>query len=240
MKSRGKLIFLYIGLFLQSCNSIQKQRMLSHPIRDTDIERDLGQADSPLIIELRSKIQRLARNGFILQGNNLRNHSMREDLMFVFYHSLRFKRPGVPFFNQNERDRFVNLFIQNDGFRTLVWDVIRVDRPSSNIPQRRYMVEFRLKDLFKNTHRSLQGNMARAQEGTAPDYLYNDGIETVDVDHLFRDNSITIELPRTLHQDKTLDIDNLMDRNEERVIRDAAGHWKKRYRDFKVKIGSVR
>ncbi|UWW97176.1 MAG: hypothetical protein NMK33_01240 [Candidatus Cardinium sp.] len=211
--------------------------------------------------ETRAKFQRLEDEGFLGQTapdcrDILTNDDVRKHFMFLFYHCLTYKEPGLMFRTRNERDEFVNSFRRLPGSAALFWKPIRVDRPNS-LRGRPWTVEFRIRDLLVdfrdvelpdlNESRNLDdsGNLNinkltnlnvevlyqlhNVRRRRAPQYLG----DTVQIDYLFRDNSITVELPDYLHSQKTMLIDNIIrvptPEQTEGLIRQPGTYWHGRY-----------
>ncbi|UWW96952.1 MAG: hypothetical protein NMK33_00020 [Candidatus Cardinium sp.] len=141
------------------------------------------------------------------------------------------KKPGTVF-DEDGRDQFVREFRRIPGNQMLIWEPVRVDWDTNVARNNRrpYTVEFRIRDLFTNFYgfRSHDDsghldifNWDFAEHGRSPRYLG----DRVDVDHLFRDNSITIELPAFLHREKNRFIDNLIRLPLENVIRESDNYW---------------
>lgn len=236
------LLSWFFSFSLQSC-SIRGGELNINSIPIERLQRNLASYVNGCIPrETRAKFQRLQEEGFLgrtapdfrdIQNNN----DVRKHFMFLFYHCLNLKEPGVMFRTANERDEFVNNFRRIPGSAMLFWEPIRVDRNSNRRP---YTVEFRIKDLLINFRglRDLNesgnlddsGNLnvfalANIQNRHAPEYLG----DIVEIDHLFRDNSILAELPGYIHNQKTILIDNLMrvPRQEQvaGLIRESGNYW---------------
>ncbi|MDN5247424.1 MAG: hypothetical protein QWI37_04285 [Candidatus Cardinium sp.] len=150
--------------------------------------------------------------------------------MFLFYNFLIIKEPGRLFENRQERDEFVYDFRRVQGSGMLLWEPIPVNKRAYRDRPPKYLVKFRIKDLFLDFYDFPPGNNLRnlnifefavAQDGRAPQYMD----DTVDIDHLFRDNSITVELPSFIHAEKTMFIDNLIRVNTEKLIRESRDYW---------------
>lgn len=224
------LLSWFLSCFLQSCSI--RSRGLNADINTIPVEllqRNLASHVHGCIPrETRAKFQRLQDEGFLgrtspdfrnIQGNN----DIRKHFMFLFYHCLNLKEPGVMFGTQNERDEFVNRFRSIPGNSMLFWKPVRVDRRNSRRP---YTVEFRIRELLTdlgnldvedlnesgildesdNLDIDALYALDNVQNRRAPEYLG----DTVQIDHLFRDNSITVELPDYLHLQKTMLIDNII------------------------------
>ncbi|WP_144087207.1 hypothetical protein [Cardinium endosymbiont of Dermatophagoides farinae] len=236
------VLLLYIVLFLPSCYSIKNGKLGVHPtITIGELEQDLADdVDGCFYRETISKFEKLEEIGFLgdqipNNDNILTSDHVRRHFMFLFFNCLILKEPGRLFQNAQERDEFVDDFRRIPGNGMLLWEPIPVNkRPWRDRPAR-YLVEFRIKDIFLNFYDFPPGNnlgnlnifeFAVAEAGRAPQYM-ND---TVDIDHLFRDNSITIELPSFIHAEKTMFIDNLIRVNIENLIRTSRNYWLNRTR----------
>ncbi|WP_162789912.1 hypothetical protein [Cardinium endosymbiont of Sogatella furcifera] len=214
---------MYTGLFLHSCSAIRAHRSNITPITRQDLlEQDLlvrgagitvAQENRPLIEELRSKLGRLRNEGFV-DGTDHNNTSMKKHFMFVFYHCLRCKqsRMSIP--------EKVTYFSGLNDTPNLVWDLVHT---------REDTIEFRLKSLYdQGSDPNWRSNLAKSRRGTSPISDFGSGLEKVDIDHLLRSDRVTIELPVSLHKEKTRFIDNLTNIPKRNVTRNSYDYWRSR------------
>ncbi|MDN5247485.1 MAG: hypothetical protein V3580_04690 [Candidatus Cardinium sp.] len=241
----GLLLWLF-SFSLQSC-SIRGRELNINPILIEALRRDLAcHVNGCFPKETMAKFQRLEQEGFIggdvpNDGYIRNNDDLRKHFMFLFCHSLALKEAGRMFENERIRNQFIYDFTRVQGSANLIWEPIAVNRQSHRRP---YTVEFRLRDLLtdfgdltvrdlddsgvldeeRNLHIDALFALDNVQHGRAPEYLG----DRVDIDHLFRDNSITIELPAFLHGQKNILIDNLIRVPRENVIRTSSNYWMNR------------
>ena len=252
----GLLSWLF-SFSLQSC-SIRGKELNIDSIPIERLQQNLrSHVHGCIPRETRAKFQRLEDEGFlggqIPENGDIRNNDdFRKHFMFLFYNCLRLKEPGRMFETAEERNRFIINFRAIAGSEDLIWEPIPVNRRgNARRPSRRpYTVEFRIRDLLTdfgnldvedldasgvldeedNLDIGALYALDNVQNRRAPEYLG----DTVQVDHLFRDNSITVELPDYLHRQKTMLIDNLVrvptDEQLEGLIREAGNYWQGRYR----------
>lgn len=216
----GVLLFFF-SFILYSC-SIRGGALNINPITMQLLNDDMRKhVNGVFPYELRSKLQTLANEGFI-GGVDPNNDNMRKHLMFVFYHSLDQRQCNMTLQNR------LNFFQNDPNGRNLVWDFRLINIGAG--ARQRQVLEFRLKNIFGVN--APAGNRNRAIQGRAPRFTYTDlGVvvtEGLEVDHLLKENNIVIELPLTLHQQKTRFMDNLINPPDVRIIRDSAGYWRRR------------
>ena len=228
----NKVVLLFSSfllLFLQAC-SYGANRSNITPIRVRDIE-----SDRLLNRELSRKITKLERLGFI-EGNDRNHNNIRKQLMFVFYHAFQFKRIG-----NLTRDQKIRRFEALPEFRNLVWSIYPNEQDENT-----NLIQFKLKDILtqKDLHRL--SNEDKIEEGNAPSLQCNSDLcfvqrtdkrtawpaESIEIDHLLRDNDITIELPRTVHREKTKFLDGFLDAPNIQIRRNSFQYWKQRYSDY--------
>lgn len=222
MTSKSKIILLFISFLLKSCSSILSSRSNIIPITGEDLLgngllrrqrgmtlRDEGQ---PLIEELRKKIRKLEEEGFI-GGADPNNSDMKKHFMFIFSHWLGYKQSNKIWTQR------IPTFQLNHNAGNLVWEPRLVYLGFMPI------VEFRLKSLFTNNDPYLNQNQFLKAQGNAPLFMYNGIQEIVEIDHLFRDNRVTIELPESLHHEKTRIVDNLLSGTRTPPDRDSHDYW---------------
>lgn len=213
----GLLLWVF-SFSLQSCSSILSRGSNIIPITGEDLLnndllirqrgitlRDEGQ---PLVEELRRKIRVLQRRLF-LGGQDPNDDNIKKHFIFVFYHWLGYKQSGMVWNNR------IPTFMQIGGANRLVWTPHLLP-----FDIRRQKVEFRLNNLFTNRdpfrddmnigNVRVMGNLTRKRLGNSPLIMYNGRQNIVHIDHLFRDDSVTIELPEELHNEKTDFVDNLL------------------------------
>ncbi|CAH2559981.1 Prokaryotic membrane lipoprotein lipid attachment site profile-containing protein [Cardinium endosymbiont of Oedothorax gibbosus] len=216
------LLLWFFSFSLQSCSSIGRNKSNITPITSQDLLGQAQQANEPLIRELVDKIDLLEQSGFV-GGVDPNHNDIRKHFMFVFHHSLTHRQNNIPL--QNRLAFFQNP--NNVDAQNLVWNCRQVNITNRRTGIQRQVLEFRLRNLLFSAN-APAGNLHRAREGRAPDVLYNGVLESVEIDHLLKNNDIVIELPQALHQQKTLLIDNLVNPPQEGVIRDARSHWTRR------------
>lgn len=235
MKLKNKLILAYVmlhsAIFVQSCSSMRSNRssimpitgeqLLSHGLLQPVSQRSttLRDEDQPLIEELRKKIRKLKEKNFIEGRDGRNNDNIRKHLMFVFYNWLLYRQSKITW------DRRMSQFSQIMQTRSatgLLWTPVLVNRGMKQV------VHFKLNNLFTNSDPFLQENLNARIRGRAPVLPYNNQVEQVHIDHLFRDDRVTIELPKSLHEEKTQVIDNLINISIQTPVRNSTEYWRNR------------
>ena len=212
--------------------------------------------NEPMIHEVRGKLGRLRNEHFLdhydIPNNPTKIDKMKEELMFIFYHWLICKQSRdmsvqdkVRYFSQlrNEQGNYYPNYIDNQNqleHPDTVWKLIYNSENDR--------AEFKIKDLYQDqniifarrnrnneTIEELQeeqeDNLSLTEDGKAPWSDFGAGFERVDVDHLIRNNRVTIELPNSLHKLKNKFIDNLTNLPKREVKREPANHWRNRFQE---------
>ncbi len=211
------LLLCFLNCALQSCSAIGSERLNINPITREDLltggllekPTSLQVENQPLIHELRGKLGRL-RNEEFVDGSDPNNNDMRKHLMFVFSHWLKCKQRRISI-----QDR-IDYFRELSDFPNLLWSLF---------PTREDTVEFRIKSLYSEDDPRRAYNLSRARTGLAPFIDFNGVREKVHIDHLVRDNKVTIEIPEILHKEKTRFIDNFTNIPKREVRRNSTIYW---------------
>ena len=155
------------------------------------------------------------RNEGFVDGNDPNNDDIKKHLMFVFYHWLRCKQR-----RNMSVEQTVRYFNGLRDTQDLVWNLVYTREDTA---------EFRLKSLYNQaTDPMWLDNLRRARRGGAPFFDFEGVRKKVEIDHLFRHNLVTIELPEELHKIKTRFIDNLTNIPTKNVTRKPGIYWRSR------------
>ncbi|TSJ81164.1 MAG: hypothetical protein NMK33_01440 [Candidatus Cardinium sp.] len=232
-----------------------RENLLERRKRDIQEGRPITvrEENQPMLHEIRGKLGRLRNEGFLdhynIPANPTRIDRMKKELMFVFCNWLRCKqsrdmnvRAKVTHFSRfidiQGRYYYPNL-IDNPGVQEhpdTLWKLIY------NIEHDR--AEFKIKDLY-NDQRILMAdpderdelkeeqanNLDNTERGVAPHSDFGEGFERVDIDHLIRNNHVTIELPYSLHKFKNRFIDSLTNIPKRTVDRNSRVYWISRFEE---------
>ena len=201
-------------------------------------------------------INNLREQGFLGESNQNDNINVRKHLMFVFFHCLRLKqestfyrRDGTYFVREPIMMERILEFFGNNGenptraARGLMYRAV----PVIGVDGQTESIKFIFPHLFGKDDPILENNLDLVNESTSPNLMVDDQLllissnnvptnrrlprcsnRLIEVDHLLKDNRITIELPDRVHSLKTMYLDKLLSHNDERVIRNPRGHWRVR------------
>ncbi|WP_162789888.1 hypothetical protein [Cardinium endosymbiont of Sogatella furcifera] len=238
MTSRSKLILLYTGLFLQSCSSFGAKKLNIHLEREDLLrenllerrERNIQEGDpitvreenQPMIHEVRGKLGRLRNDGFL--DHHIDFTDMKEHFMFVFSNWLRCKQSRD--MSVEQKIAYFHQLRDGEGLihPRLFWN-LRYNRENDT-------AEFQITGLYiQGIDEIWRANLNRSgRTGGAPYFDFGTGEERIDIDHLVRNNHVTIELPQSFHNYKTRFIDSLTNIPKRTVDRDPQPYWMARAR----------
>lgn len=224
------------SFFIQSCSSISSRSLSIHLNRDDLLRENLlerrqrniqedglitvRQENQPMIHEIRGKLGRLRNDGFLDHHTDFTD--MKEHFMFVFSNWLRCKQSR----DMSVEQKIAHFRVLRDGegliLPRLSWRLVHNMETDT--------AEFQLKTNFydRNTNYG-EGNLnGSGFSGRAPRFDFGMGRERIDIDHLVRNNHVTIELPQGFHNYKNRFIDSLTNIPKRTVDRDPKTYWKAR------------
>lgn len=226
------------SFFIQSCSSISSRGLGIHLNRDDLLRENLlekrvrnieegrritvREENQPMIHEVRGKLGRLRNDGFL--DHPIDFTDMKEHFMFVFSHWLRCKQSRD--MSVNQKIAYFHQIRDGEGLihPRLFWN-IRYNRENDT-------AEFQIRDLYiQGIDERWRANLNRSgRTGGAPYFDFGMGRERIDIDHLVRNNHVTIELPQSFHNYKTRFIDSLTNIPKRTVDRAPQPYWRARAR----------
>ena len=236
----------FFCLFLQSC-SVSNHKLGVNYVSRNDVEQDLRRyRNGAFPIELRNNIQRLENQGFVGPNAQNDNVNVRKHLMFVFYHCLRLKQEATVDNVVNSAEMMQNIldFFAEDGdAEGLMFTPVEVVENNQRV-----QIKFILNNFLTNNDPNRVNNMNNIEarlspevyvrggrflvEGNIQQFIGNEELEIMEIDHLLRDNIITIELPSPVHNLKTRFIDKLTSSVGEGIERNARRYWRRRLQEL--------
>lgn len=205
-------VFLWFFIFsLQSC-SLATNKLGVNYISANDLEQDRRRYRNGVFPrELANNIGRLEAEGFVAINAQNDAVNVRKHLIIVFYHCLRLKHESIVN-NVNMTQSILNFF-GNNGVNPnpaaagLMFLARQVDINNVASP-----IKFVFTHLLTQNDPNIINNQIRVNASTAPFVrldnqsclALNNGIDRkLEVDHLLKDNTVTIELPASVHRLKT-------------------------------------
>lgn len=229
----------FFSFLLHSCSVVNNKLGVNY-IQDQNLQQCRRKYQTGVLpIEFKNNVERLTMEGFVGPNAQNDNINVRKHLMFVFYHCLRIKQQA----NGNNANMINNIFqFFGDGIINPNPNAIGLmfnPRPvQGNDGQP--AIRFMFTHLLNQNDPRGAANTRLVNGSTAPfvridnqlslvlngNAVVNQWVDSkVEVDHLLRDNRITIELPRPVHELKTRYLDKLLSPTGAGIIRRPALHW---------------
>ena len=246
--SRSIVLFLLLFCLLLNSCSITKEKLGLNYITEEFLDEDRRRpVNGVLPTELWSSIHNLQDEGFIGIENEAHDAiNVKKHLMFTFYYCLQFKQESTANNQVDSNAMMTNIlgfFREDPGARGLMFTPIEVRRNNQRVG-----IKFILNNLLTNNdpHRLENLNIIRDKrspkiylnddcflvQGNPQQLVGSEDLEIVHVDHLLRDNIITIELPSPVHDIKTRLLDKLTSSLGQGVERKPQKHWRTRVREL--------
>ena len=220
----------YIGLIFQSC-SAQTDRLNLRTVQKEDF-KEYPMLGGAFHNETDREIDKLEREGFIGGPSDTDDIDIKKHLMFVLFHSLKFKRSSTSI---QERIDFFNDEDEDGDAKGLMYRAVDVTEETEGEEDERKKIAFELKHLFTEEDPSSKKNIDKICRGIAPgvevvnnfflvkgDKVPGSKDQKVHIDHLLKDNTNTVELPVNLHlREKTKYLDKIISAPEDFIQRDS-------------------
>lgn len=248
-------LFLWFFSFsLQSCSATNNKLGVNYvTIEHLDRNRR-APVNGVFNRELWGNIQRLEELGFVGDGAADDNVNIRKHLMFVFYHCLRIKQESFNAFGEVNREDIIDRILQyfgNNGHNPVQAAQGLMYRAVETVTRHNQVaVKFILNSFLTNDDprriRNIDDIGDRRSpmvyvrddrflvEGDDQQLVGNEDQRRMDIDHLLRDDIITIELPYSIHLLKNIHIDKLTSYLGEGVAndRDSRRYWRERLQEL--------
>ncbi|MGI2299141.1 hypothetical protein [Candidatus Cardinium hertigii] len=247
--------------FIQSCSStISKSRF--DKITSAILESDRKKPTNGIFPgQLHRNISELQIKGYVGNPQENDHINFKSNLMFILYHCIDFKQQASKYIprlgtfqplNRHNMIQKIVRFFGNNGDNVnrramgLMYSAVPVTQNNQTVG-----VKFVLNNLLSQDNDPNRVNsINKINNGLSPEIytsnktflvLGNNNVqlfgpiyrlERLEVDHLLRDNIVTIEIPYHIHKEKTNLLDRFLSSSEENIERNSRKHFRKRLQEL--------